>query len=651
MKIKLAAVALFASVAMMCSTSNADLLSRMLGRGGCGNSGACCGTPSHGAAHGCKLAQNIGKSGGLFRPDHSGSGCGLMCGSASGCGQVVGGSHGLLSDGGGIIAECGQSADSVLAEAEAGYCRPVPGGVSCGGEAGGCGGGAGGCGCGGKKLGGGLLARLGNVGCGDRLGNCKLGSRLGGCGCGGGDAAPADCGCDAAPMVEAPAVESCGCDAAAPVVESCGCDAAPIVAAPAVESCGCETAAPAVESCGCGGPSIGSGNLKSRAGGLLNRIRPSNLNLRGGSCGCDAAPVVESCGCEAAAPVVESCGCEAAPAPVMAEPCGCEAAPVMSAPVMAAPCGCDAAPAVESCGCGSAGPASGLLSGGSGLGKGSCNLGSGGGLLARLRGGASAGGCGCEAAAAPVVESCGCGGPSIGQGNLKSRATGLVSRVRPSNLNLRGGSCGCEAAAPVVESCGCGGPSIGNGALKSRATGLVSRVRPSAGCGCDSQGDCGGAVAAPAPECKLTFWDRLRGDRTPRGPGCSSNNGCNPPCPHEGGGVPVEAAPCGCESGPVYAEAPVESCSSCNGGAVDYGTPYETSQYGTPVYETGTTVAPATTAASVAPVATPAVEAAPVAPVAPAATEGNIIVPKGEGASYKSKRSPIVNPAAFVIGK
>ena len=104
MKFKIAAVALFASVALICSESNGDLLSRMLGRGGCGGcqaASSCCDTPAPacGRSFGISINLNIGMPGRLF--GGGGGGCGGGCGAvdAGGCGGGCGGG-GLLSGGG-----------------------------------------------------------------------------------------------------------------------------------------------------------------------------------------------------------------------------------------------------------------------------------------------------------------------------------------------------------------------------------------------------------------------------------------------------------------------------------------------------------------------------------------------------------------------
>ena len=359
MKSKLAAIALFCSAALMCSESNADLLGRMLGRGGCGDCQAvssCCDTPAPacgGRNFGVSININIGHPGRLFR----GGGCGggllardTGCGCDSGCAPAVTPI---------VETSCGCGAVDT--------CGAVD---SCGN--------------------GGLLQ-------GNLFG--RLRGRLGGMGCGC-DAAPADCGC-AAPMME-----TCGptCDdgCSSGLLEGglfgrlrgrfsggCGCDSAPAsdcgCAAPATD-CGCSAPAPAMTfgDAGCGGcdtgcDSCGGGRIRGRVAGLLSRLKPAC-----GSCGAPAG----------------DCGC---------------GAPVMEAPI--ASCGCDNAPA---CGSGRSGRVRGFVGnlGGrlrgtcNGCGSTSCDGGCGGtklSLLARLRGDRTVrDNCGCNDGCQPACPNSGC---------------------------------------------------------------------------------------------------------------------------------------------------------------------------------------------------------------------------------------------------
>ena len=185
MKFKLAAVTLFASVAMMCSQSNGQLLDRMLGRGGCGCEAApsCCDTPAPSCGGGglCDKLK-AGLSGGLF------GGCGGDCGSNAPiltCNGSTGFDRGPLAGLRSGILGTGPTIDT---------CGPTCGMLESVGDCG-CGGSGANGGC--KLFSGGLLDRLKGAG--------------GGCGCG----APAP---EAAP---------CGCDAPAPVAEPCGCSAGP----------------------------------------------------------------------------------------------------------------------------------------------------------------------------------------------------------------------------------------------------------------------------------------------------------------------------------------------------------------------------------------------------------------------------------------
>ena len=270
MKLKLAAIALIASVALNCDTSfGCDLLDRMLGRAGCSS----CQAPK---------APSCGCGGG-----------GLMdkiMSKAAGC-------------------ECGGS--DMLIYDENMTCGPV--GSPCGASVAdcGCSAPAGDCGCGAPAS---PASRCDGGGCG-------LFSKVRG-GLGGG------CGCETAAPTAAP-VADCGCSAPAPApVADCGCDAVP--ASPCGDGgcglfskvrgnlgggCGCEAAAP-VADCGCSAPapvvdcgcdaapasSCGEGGC-----GLFSKIRG---NMDGG-CGCEAAAPVADCGCGSPAPAVSSCGCNA----------------------------------------------------------------------------------------------------------------------------------------------------------------------------------------------------------------------------------------------------------------------------------------------------------------------------------------------------
>lgn len=288
MKLKLAAVALFCSVAMVCSESNADLLGRMLGRGGCGGSQAvssCCDTPAPvcgGRNFGISININIGLPGRLFRGTGCGGG-GLLNG--GGCG---GGVVSNINDGG---CGCGAVAD-----------------MGCGADAG--------CGCGGGKVRdlfgrvrgrlSGLGSRLGNLGGG--CGGC--GATDGGCGCSMPAPAPscgptcgdAGCGCGGG-LLQGGLFQGglfsrlgsnlgggCGCGAPA---GDCGCGVAPAPAMSFSDDCGCND----------GGSCLGGGQLRGRVTGLLSRLKPSGCGRCGapaGDCGC-AAPVmaapVDTCGC------------------------------------------------------------------------------------------------------------------------------------------------------------------------------------------------------------------------------------------------------------------------------------------------------------------------------------------------------------------
>ncbi len=274
MKSRIAAIALFCSAAMMCSESNADLLGRMLGRGGCGDCqtvSSCCDTPAPACgdcSRGISINIHIGLPGRLFR---GGCGGGLLardagCGCDTGCAPAVA----PVVDAGcgcGVVEDaCGCGSGGLLNGNLLGRLRGRFGNRGCGCEmpAADCGCAApvmdtcgptcdDGCGCGGGLFDGGLLGRLRG--------------RIGG----------GACGCDVAPAAD------------------CGCAPAPVMN---FNDCGCDT--------GCDDPCATGGRLRGRVSGLLSRLKPSC-----GSCGAPAA----DCGC-APAPVV-ACGCDNAPA------CGC----------------------------------------------------------------------------------------------------------------------------------------------------------------------------------------------------------------------------------------------------------------------------------------------------------------------------------------
>ncbi|MEM9943423.1 MAG: hypothetical protein AAF939_17810 [Planctomycetota bacterium] len=351
MKFKLAAVALLASVSMMCSQSNGDLLSRMLGRGGCGGCEAtsCCDTPAPSCGPGLSLSINlhIGLPGRLFGGGRFG-----RCG--SGCGAVDTG--------------CGCQTAPVVA--------PSPCNSGCGVVADDCG-----SGC--RLFSGRLLSRILPSGCG-----CDTGMLAGGCNdcapelvdtcgpsCGGG------CGLLSGRLFSRFGNNDCGCDTGCSVPEPCA--PAPVCGDP------CDT-------CGGGLRLLDRlGNVGCRSCGrtpirnVLGRLRSVGCcNDRIDNCGCEPAPVVEpcnTCGIEA-----DPCGCgggrirgflsrfrssgNCGGCGEAIDSCGCQPAPVVATP--APVCGgCDQ-PA-DSCGCGLS--MSGRFS------VGSCNTGCRPSLLSRVR--------------------------------------------------------------------------------------------------------------------------------------------------------------------------------------------------------------------------------------------------------------------------
>lgn len=189
MNIKLAVVALIASVAMCCSESNGqDLLNRMLGRGGCdacASAPTCCDTPAPARGGGCGLKQRCGGCGLLSRDGGCDTGCdhcdaprGLMAGQrCGGCGLLKG------RRGSG----CGCAAEPVSCQ-PAPVCEPAPiCGPTCPDDM------DDGCGC-------------GLLGGGGKLFNGGLLGRLKGGGCNACQAEPAPACCEPAP------VPSCGCE-------------------------------------------------------------------------------------------------------------------------------------------------------------------------------------------------------------------------------------------------------------------------------------------------------------------------------------------------------------------------------------------------------------------------------------------------------
>ena len=294
MKFKVATMALLLCAVAFCSESDAQLLDRMLNRGGCGVASSCCDTPSsacgeqqcrnfslitlnfnRGCGGGCGLFNGGGL--GLFNGGGCGSGCGLFSG-------------GLFNNGGcdtGCDSGCGSQIGVV------GGCDD-----SCGGT------------CGGRLFNGGLLSRLGSCGCTDRtFFRPALFQRGSSCGCDAPAVSACDDGCGGGRLrgllsgfrsrlgscggCGALAGQGCGCEAApapcAPVAD-CG-PRQPLLPRPLFNRCGssCDTGCEAVSPCddGCSGPRF---RLFQRLGSI-------------GSCGQAA-----DCGCEA--PVASCNTCE-----------------------------------------------------------------------------------------------------------------------------------------------------------------------------------------------------------------------------------------------------------------------------------------------------------------------------------------------------
>ncbi len=266
MKTKIVAMMLLMSGVTCCDAFGNGLLSRMMGRGGCGAASSCCDTGSS-----CGAGLHISMSVHLPKLRRGGA-CG-GCGVTGGCG----------CDAAPVVAApCGNACDS-------------------------------GCdsGCGGPAAGG-LLSGFSGFGLRNRLGGC------GGCdtGCDSGCGAPvvaAGCGCDSAANACDPCARGgflsglrgrlsgigsrgCGCDTG--VSNGCGCDNG------VSNGCGCDNgcgnAAPChetVQNCG-----------RAPRCGLLDRIRSIGGNRGcGNACdSCDGQIVSGGCGCDStgvAAPV------------------------------------------------------------------------------------------------------------------------------------------------------------------------------------------------------------------------------------------------------------------------------------------------------------------------------------------------------------
>ena len=377
MKFKLAAVTLFACVAMICSESNGQILDRMLDRGGCGCEAtpSCCDTPA--SCGGESLCSKLkgGQSGRLLGGCGGGGGCGvcgdkapvLTCGGKTGfdCGCGAGGGllgnifkprgNGLLAVGTGASAfgaptidTCGPTCSAIEAAPDCG----CSGGSGCGLASGSLFSKIrGGCTAGGCAGGASLFGKPATGSCGFGV---PAGDAGGSCGCGA--AGGGGCSLGSGSLFARLRGTGGGCGGAAPAAKPCGCSApAPVaVSAP----CGCSASAP-VEPGGCGptcggeGPSCGGGLLK----GLFGRI--GSLGCGGGGdsgCGCGApapAPVAWSSPAPAPVAIESSCGCSApAPAPT---PCAFSApAPVVVESAGGCGGGCGAAPAGD-CGCGGGG--------------------------------------------------------------------------------------------------------------------------------------------------------------------------------------------------------------------------------------------------------------------------------------------------------
>lgn len=294
MKTKLAALALLCA-AMICSESDADLLGRMLGRGGCGEcqtASTCCDTPAPACGqdecidsrigHSCRLFKCCEGGCGMFSRRHNPCDTGCDSGCDSGCGQGGGFFSKMFNGGCGcgradndccgcpdaMIDTCGPNCDCGATDT---CCSPRSGLFS-----------------------GGLFSKHGSRGCGGCDSGCDAPAPC---------AAPApSCGCNDAPncgcrqhrfkgmfsRVGSLGCGSCGsqstCDCTVDPMPSCGCETAP--------NCGCGNGRSKHfgshfsrnrQSCGCGDVSCdgGCGGCKP---GLLDHFRNHRAN-RAAACG------------------------------------------------------------------------------------------------------------------------------------------------------------------------------------------------------------------------------------------------------------------------------------------------------------------------------------------------------------------------------
>lgn len=449
MKLKLAAIALIASVTLSCDNSfGCELLDRMLGRAGCSSCEAPQ-APSCGCGGGL-MDKIVGKS----------AGCGC-CGddmltydANMSCGPVAS-SCGCESAPAAPAAPCGCEAPAAV-QSPCG-CDAAPVETSCGCDA--------------------VAAPASTPNCGGLGLFSKFGNR--GCGCGTPEpviAPVADCGCSApAPVAD------CGCSAPAPapVVADCGCDAAPVVS-----DCGCDAPAAAPF----GGAAAAK---KSCLLGLFNKFKKPSIAapVAATPCGYSSPAPVADCGC--GSPVVESdCGC-GSPAPEPVADCGC------AAPAVQSDCGCGSPAPAADCGCAAtAAPARNFFS-----------------AVRPAAGGCGCGSPAVESpCGGSAVSTCGCDSTPRGKLTLLDRLRGnRIPRTREGVVI--GSQCndGCNSPCPQQPAdCGCGTSACGEAPVYQAAPCtscgggevIYSEAQPSSGCtscgGSQSEVIYGSPVTLPA---------------------------------------------------------------------------------------------------------------------------------------------------------
>ncbi len=289
MKSKIAAVALFACVAMICSESNGQLLDRMLGRGGCGGgcetATPCCDTPAPSCGRiNISINLSIGKPGRLFGRCGGGmlSSIGDCCAETKPCDNACentcdnGCGGGFLSGFSGLFQRnnCCEPAP-----VEADPCGCDNGGLLSGG-----------------LFSGGLFSRL--KGNGDCCCEAPAPAPAPACApaC---EADPCGCGLDLRGKVSGMMSRvrpSGGCGGCGEPADQCGCGGGLDLRGKVSgmisrvrPSGGCGECGEPADQCGCGGGL----DLRGKVSGMISRVRPS------GGCG-ECGEPADQCGCDSA---------------------------------------------------------------------------------------------------------------------------------------------------------------------------------------------------------------------------------------------------------------------------------------------------------------------------------------------------------------